>query len=240
MEERGGLVTAEDLRPTRPCWSEPVAVEFRGFDAANRERGSPTSLLRSRALPELAGPRAAGAGARARRRAARRRAPTAERNDEPLRGGRRRQRLRADDEPRPRLGRLPPRPRPPPEQHARGGRPADRVARAGRADGEHDGARRSPSTRTASRSQPEQRAAPACAARCSRSSRGSSTRASNRRPPSAGPASTRREPLVHLEPGFDSGDDRRARVGGFQSARVARPPPLLRRRQRRHADRRRG
>ena len=50
------------------------------------------------------------------------------------------QRLRLDDKPRPRLGRLPPGLRPPPEQHARRGRPRRRSARARDADGEHDGA----------------------------------------------------------------------------------------------------
>ena len=48
-------------------------------------------------------------------------------HDEPRHGRRRRQRVRPDDEPRARLGRLAPGPRPAPEQHARRGRSAARA-----------------------------------------------------------------------------------------------------------------
>jgi len=54
MEERGGLVTEEDLRAYEAVWSEPVAVEFRGFDVRTRAGLSnfPSAL---EALPELRG-----------------------------------------------------------------------------------------------------------------------------------------------------------------------------------------
>ena len=80
---------------------------------------------------------------------------------------------------------------------------AARPARARRADGEHDGAdaRRS---RTASSSSPAAPpAARACAPRSSPSSRGSSTRASTRRRRSIGRASIPRAHVVHAEPGVD-------------------------------------
>jgi gamma-glutamyltranspeptidase / glutathione hydrolase len=54
MEERGGLVTEKDLRAYEAVWSEPVAVEFRGFDVRTRAGLSnfPSAL---EALPELRG-----------------------------------------------------------------------------------------------------------------------------------------------------------------------------------------
>ena len=214
MEERGGLVTR----------GRPAGLRG-GLERAGRRRvprlrpTNPGGALRlplcARSLARAPGARTSGAGARARHRA-RRRHPGPAGNDEPHRAGRRRQRVRADDEPRPRLGRLPPRPRSPPEQHARGGRPADRATRARRADGEHDGARRWPSTSTGSRSQPERRAAPVCAVRCSRSSPGSSTRASSHRPPSSKPRLHPAGAVVHARARLRRGDDRRARVGGLR------------------------
>jgi gamma-glutamyltranspeptidase/glutathione hydrolase len=54
MEERGGLVTESDLRAYEAVWSEPVAVEFRGYDLRTRAglSGFPSAL---EALPELRG-----------------------------------------------------------------------------------------------------------------------------------------------------------------------------------------
>jgi gamma-glutamyltranspeptidase/glutathione hydrolase len=54
MEERGGLVTEGDLRAYEAVWSEPVAVEFRGYDLRTRAglSGFPSALA---ALPELRG-----------------------------------------------------------------------------------------------------------------------------------------------------------------------------------------
>jgi gamma-glutamyltranspeptidase/glutathione hydrolase len=54
MEERGGLVTEGDLRAYEAVWSEPVAVEFRGYDLRTRAglSGFPSAL---EALPELRG-----------------------------------------------------------------------------------------------------------------------------------------------------------------------------------------
>jgi gamma-glutamyltranspeptidase/glutathione hydrolase len=54
MEERGGLVTEGDLRAYEAVWSEPVAVEFRGYDLRTRTglSGFPSAL---EALPELRG-----------------------------------------------------------------------------------------------------------------------------------------------------------------------------------------
>lgn len=54
MEERGGLVTEDDLRSYEATWSEPVGVEFRGFDLRTRASLSdfPSALA---ALPELRG-----------------------------------------------------------------------------------------------------------------------------------------------------------------------------------------
>jgi gamma-glutamyltranspeptidase / glutathione hydrolase len=54
MEERGGLVTDEDLSTYEARWSEPVEVEFRGYDVRTRAGLSdlPAALL---ALAELRG-----------------------------------------------------------------------------------------------------------------------------------------------------------------------------------------
>jgi gamma-glutamyltranspeptidase/glutathione hydrolase len=54
MEERRGLVTEGDLRAYEAVWSEPVAVEFRGYDLRTRAglSGFPSAL---EALPELRG-----------------------------------------------------------------------------------------------------------------------------------------------------------------------------------------
>ena len=54
IEDRGGLVTEDDLRAYKAVWSEPVAVEFRGFDLRTRAGLSdfPTALG---GLPELRG-----------------------------------------------------------------------------------------------------------------------------------------------------------------------------------------
>ena len=57
-----------------------------------------------------------------------------------------------------------------------------------------------------------------------------------RRPAAPPPRRLARPPGAGLRPG----DDRRARVGRLRGPRVADPPPLFRRRQRRHADWRRG
>ena len=59
-------------------------------------------------------------------------------HDEPLRRRRGGKRLRDHDQPRSRLGRLPPGLRRPPEQHARRVRPPRRPARSREADGQHD------------------------------------------------------------------------------------------------------
>ena len=202
IEDRGGLVTEDDLRAYEAIWSEPVAVEFRGFELRTRAGLSdfPSALG---ALPELRG---LGQAERALALVTALAAdiPDPAGNDEPHGAGRRRQRVRADDEPGPRLRRLPPRPRSPPEQHARGGRPADRASRARRADGEHDGARRSPSTGSESRSQPEQRAAPVCAARCFRSSPGILDEGLDPQTAVERPRLHPAGALVHLEPGFDT------------------------------------
>ena len=97
-------------------------------------------------------------------------------HDEPRDTRLRRERLRPHDQPGPGIGRLPPRPRRAPEQHARRGRPDPRGARARQPHGQHDGAEPRASTPTASRSRAAPRAAPGCEARSSRSSPGSSTR----------------------------------------------------------------
>jgi gamma-glutamyltranspeptidase/glutathione hydrolase len=54
MDERGGLVTADDLRSYVALWEEPVSVEFRGYGIQTREglSGFPEVLAR---LPELRG-----------------------------------------------------------------------------------------------------------------------------------------------------------------------------------------
>ena len=134
---------------TRPGWSRPAEVAYAGTRFLTRAglSGVPETLAR---LPPLRELDAAGRVHRAARRA--RRAGRRRPHDEPRHRRRRGQRLRADDEPRARHGRLPPRARPAPEQHARRGRPRPRAARARRADGEHDGAEPRPRRRRARRS----------------------------------------------------------------------------------------
>ena len=121
VAERGGVVTRADLTSYQAVWSEPVEVPYAGTRFLTRAGLAPVgpALERLPALRGLGEPeRTLGALRRARRRA--RRLVT---HDEPRHGRRRGQRLRADHEPRARLGRLAPRPRPAPEQHARRGRP---------------------------------------------------------------------------------------------------------------------
>jgi gamma-glutamyltranspeptidase/glutathione hydrolase len=54
MEERGGLVTAEDLTSYRAQWSEPVALDFRGYSIRTRPALSDFSEAAGR-LPALRG-----------------------------------------------------------------------------------------------------------------------------------------------------------------------------------------
>jgi gamma-glutamyltranspeptidase/glutathione hydrolase len=54
MEERGGLVTEDDLRGYEGVWSEPIAVGFRGFDVRSRT-GLTDFPFALTALPELRG-----------------------------------------------------------------------------------------------------------------------------------------------------------------------------------------
>ena len=140
------------------------------------------------------------------------------------------QRLRADDEPRPRLRRLAARARPAPEQHARRGRPARRAARARRADAEHDGARASRSTTTASRSRSARPAARASERRSSASPRaildeGLEPQAAVDRP-RVHPAGD----VVNAEPGVDEEALAELEAAGPHRAALARAAPLLRRR----------
>ena len=156
-------------------------------------------------------------------------------HDEPRDGRPRRLHLRADDEPRARRGRLPPGPRPAPEQHARRGRPDQRAARAGLADGEHDVAeprarrRRARAARSAAAGGTRLRTR-ARAGAASLLDEGLSVAEAVDRPrvhPSAG--------VVHVEPGVDE------RASALERPAVGAPlagaAPLLRRRERDHADR---
>jgi gamma-glutamyltranspeptidase/glutathione hydrolase len=54
MEERGGLVTADDLTSYQARWTDPVALEFRGYELRTRSGLSefPAAVAR---LPELRG-----------------------------------------------------------------------------------------------------------------------------------------------------------------------------------------
>ena len=200
MDERGGLVTREDLDRYEARWSEPVEVSYAGTRFLTR--GGLSDLAELLAAPPA--PRRARPAERALVLARTPRRPRQRgRHDEPHGRRRRGQRVRPDDEPRPRLRRLRPRLRPAPEQHARRDRPDPRPARARRADGEHDGAEPGAGRRRASRSPPARPEGRACAARCSRSSRGSSTRGST---PQAAVDRPRLHPadgLVNLEPGFE-------------------------------------
>ena len=125
-------VTAPTWRATRRAGSAPVEVEL----------ARPPRPHARRAVRRAGDARAPAAAARARRdrtraRAARRarRGRTDGHTTNLVTADADGERVRAHDEPRPRHGRLPPRPRPAAEQHARRGRPRPRAARAGRADG---------------------------------------------------------------------------------------------------------
>jgi gamma-glutamyltranspeptidase/glutathione hydrolase len=58
MDERGGLVTREDLSAYEPRWSDPVEVEFRGYDVRTRAGLSdfPEALNRLAELHDLSEP----------------------------------------------------------------------------------------------------------------------------------------------------------------------------------------
>ena len=128
VDQRGGLVTREDLLAYETRWSEPVEVALLGHAlpharrafADTRDDCPPTAAPR---------PRRAGAGARARPRAGR--PPRGSGSHHEHLGRRRRgQRLRPDFEPGPRLRRLLTAARPSSEQHAGRDRPHSRRARA--------------------------------------------------------------------------------------------------------------
>ena len=110
-----------DLAGYAPLWSEPVAVPFAGRRVLTRAGLSRRPRDASRASTRRPAPTALLA-ALDERRAGRR--P----HDEHHGGRRRRQRVRVDDEPRPRLRRLAAGARPAPEQHARRARPRARAA----------------------------------------------------------------------------------------------------------------
>jgi len=178
-DERGGLVTAEDLAHVRGSVERPG-----GFTMARTAVLHPRRALgRTRdarapfAVAWALGCRPRG---RARRGVRRRRRPgdTHDQSRDRRRGG---QCLRAHDEPRARLGRLAPRLRPASQQHARRGRPAARPARARRANGEHDGPVARVSTGTASSLRSAPPAARVFARRSSASRLRSSTKASSRK-----------------------------------------------------------
>ena len=125
MDERGGLVTPRRPRRVRgragASRSSATTRARRVLTRGGLSPASPRRSPRSRRCAALAGrPRARARSRRSRRRAAERA------HDEPRHRRRGRERLRPHDEPRPRLGRLPARPRHPPEQHARRDRPARR------------------------------------------------------------------------------------------------------------------
>ena len=117
--ERGGVVTREDLASYRATWTRSRRSRVRrdalphARRALGRARHARACCRRSHDVVALVDALAAPRGPR-------------RRHDEPRHRRRRRQRVRADHEPRPRLGRLPPRPRPSAEQHARRGRPRSR------------------------------------------------------------------------------------------------------------------
>jgi gamma-glutamyltranspeptidase/glutathione hydrolase len=54
VDERGGLVTEDDLRAYKARWTEPVGVEFRGYDIRTRA-GLSTFPSALKALPQLRG-----------------------------------------------------------------------------------------------------------------------------------------------------------------------------------------
>ena len=125
VSERDGVVTRDDLAAYEAMWAEPVEVSYAGTRFLTR--GGLAGV--APALERL--PRLCAASTRPRARSALldalddERGPTAHTTNlvtVDARG----QRLRPDHEPRARLRRLAPRPRPAPEQHARRGRPARR------------------------------------------------------------------------------------------------------------------
>ena len=189
-------------RVVRGAWQRAghgVVRRARAFHTRGGLAGVAETLAR---LPTLRGldehrPRA-GAARRARRR---RPASTGTRRTS-TRRRRRRARVRADDEPRARHGRLPARLRPAPEQHARRGRPAPRPARARRADGEHDGAELAVDAEGLALAIGSA-GGTGCALPSSGSPPGSSTRASSRSTPSTRPRFHPVGGLVNAEPGVD-------------------------------------
>jgi len=151
MEERGGLVTAQDLEAYEVEWSDPVEAAYLGTRFLTRAglSGLPETLPR---VPRLAGLEESD---RALRLARSLDGPASDRLGDTtnitivdlLGNGLVGERLRADDEPGPWLRRLPARARPAPEQHARRGRPDPRRAQARRPDGQHDGSECRPARR---------------------------------------------------------------------------------------------
>src|ERR687897_440711 len=124
----GVAVSAADLARYESRWETPVGL------------GWLDRRLLTRAGRDSAGSRAARRARRPRGRGA---------YDEPRDRRPGRECVRAHVEPRPGYGRLPPRPRPAAEQHARRGRPRPRTAAPGGADGQHDGADTGPRPGTA-------------------------------------------------------------------------------------------
>ena len=226
-DERGGVVTREDLAAYRATWSEPVEVAFAG-----------TRFLTRRGLSGVptCSPTAPARRCRRAHRDARPPNRHRRRHDEPRQRRRRRQHLRPHDEPRPRLRRLPPRPRPAPEQHARGGRPRPRRVSPRPTDELDDGAEhRARRRRARARDRRGGRHAVAHGARgrferCARAQRSPAggdrrgTRAPGRRARARGARRLR---------GWAGG----ARTPWAVGASVAGPPPLLRRSQRDRAER---
>ena len=189
MDERGGLVTRDDLAAYEAIWSEPVEVAYAGTRVLTRAGLAPLADCLE-ALPTLRGRPARRARGRARARP--RPARPGGRHDQPRHGRRGRERLRAHLQPRARRGRMAAGPRPAPEQHARRGRPDPRAASARRADGQHDvadaGARRrraGAGRRRRGRHATAQRARRRCW-------RARSTKGFRQKMPSSGPGCTRR------------------------------------------------
>ena len=125
VAERGGAITARDLARVRGRWGEP-AGRLRGHAGRSRAAASRAATLAGRS-PRLDPAGGAAALLAALDAAQARDGHTTNLGAVDADG----QRVRAHDEPRPRLGRLAARARPAPEQHARRGRPAPRAARAG-------------------------------------------------------------------------------------------------------------
>ena len=133
-DERGGLLTADDLAAYEARWSEPVETTWLRPARCSRAAASPACRTRSRGCRVCAGCLRPSASSRSSTRSTASAGPETHTTNL-VTVDARRQRVRADDEPRPRLRRLAAGPRPASEQHARRGRPAPRPARAGRADG---------------------------------------------------------------------------------------------------------